>query len=292
MIPALASDKPSVYLSEKFGFPASNISPSSVVLFLCDARRLFIRRSCMGERLRSASMIELYHGPTPNGHKITLFLEETGLPYQIVPLDISKGGQFKPVFLAFSPNNRMPAIIDRAPTHDGEAIRVFQSGAILVYLAEKSRMLLPVDLRGRKAAMEWLFWQVGGLGPMAGQNHHFNHYAPEKILYAIERHVKETNRLYGVLDRRLAAGPYLAGKDYSIADIAVYPWIVPWETQSQDLGHFPRPEEVVRSDRRASCDSARVRARRCLEDAARRQRQQPGDTFWANSPTWAIATHL
>jgi GST-like protein len=133
----------------------------------------------------------------------------------------------------------MPAIIDRAPADGGEAVGVFESGAILVYLAEKAGVLLPKDLRGRKAALEWLFWQVGGLGPMAGQNHHFNRYAPEKIPYAIERYVKETNRLYGVLDRRLVAAPYLAGKEYSIADIAVYPWIVPWEMQSQDLGHFP-----------------------------------------------------
>jgi GST-like protein len=183
-------------------------------------------------------MIDLYYWPTPNGHKITLFLEESGLPYRIVPIDISKGDQFKAEFLAFSPNNRMPAIIDRAPADHGEAVGVFESGAILIYLAEKAGVLLPKDLRGRKAAMEWLFWQVGGLGPMAGQNHHFNHYAPDKIPYAIERYVKETNRLYGVLDRRLAAVPYLAGKDYSIADIAVYPWIVPWEMQSQDLGHF------------------------------------------------------
>ena len=184
-------------------------------------------------------MIDLYYWPTPNGHKITLFLEESGLPYRIVPVDISKGEQFTAEFLAFSPNNRMPAIIDRAPADGGEAVGVFESGAILVYLAEKAGVLLPKDLRGRKATLEWLFWQVGGLGPMAGQNHHFNRYAPEKIPYAIERYVKETNRLYGVLDRRLVAAPYLAGKDYSIADIAVYPWIVPWEMQSQDLGHFP-----------------------------------------------------
>jgi GSH-dependent disulfide-bond oxidoreductase len=184
-------------------------------------------------------VIDLYYWPTPNGHKITLFLEESGLPYRLVPVDISKGEQFKAEFLAFSPNNRMPAIIDRAPADEGEAVGVFESGAILVYLAEKAGVLLPKDLRGRKAAVEWLFWQVGGLGPMAGQNHHFNRYAPEKIPYAIERYVKETNRLYGVLDRRLVAAPYLAGKDYSIADIAVYPWIVPWEMQSQDLDHFP-----------------------------------------------------
>jgi GST-like protein len=184
-------------------------------------------------------MIDLYYWPTPNGHKITMFLEESGLSYRIVPVDISKGEQFKPEFLSFSPNNRMPAIIDHA-TNDGQgSLGVFESGAILVYLAEKTGVLMPKDLRGRKAALEWLFWQVGGLGPMAGQNHHFNRYAPEKLFYAIERYVKETNRLYGVLDRRLAAVPYLAGDAYSIADIATYPWIVPWKLQSQDLEEFP-----------------------------------------------------
>jgi len=184
-------------------------------------------------------MIDLYYWPTPNGHKITMFLEEAGLPYRIVPVDISKGDQFKPEFLAFSPNNRMPAIIDSAPADGGASISVFESGAILVYLAEKAGRLLPQELRGRTAALEWLFWQVGGLGPMAGQNHHFSRYAPEKIPYAIESYVNETNRLYGVMDRRLSAQPYLAGKDFSIADIAAYPWIVPWELQSQDLAQFP-----------------------------------------------------
>jgi GSH-dependent disulfide-bond oxidoreductase len=184
-------------------------------------------------------MIDLFYWPTPNGHKITMFLEETGLDYQIVPVDIAKGEQFKPDFLAISPNNRMPAIIDQAPLDGGEPISVFESGAILVYLAEKTGQLQPNDIRGRKAALEWLFWQVGGLGPMAGQNHHFSRYAPEKLPYAIERYVNETNRLYGVLDRRLAAQAYLAGSEYSIADIAAYPWIVPWQLQSQDLSLFP-----------------------------------------------------
>ncbi len=184
-------------------------------------------------------MIDLYYWPTPNGHKITMFLEETELPYRIVPVDISKGDQFKPEFLAFSPNNRMPAIIDSAPADGGASISVFESGAILVYLAEKAGRLLPQELRGRTAALEWLFWQVGGLGPMAGQNHHFSRYAPEKIPYAIERYVNETNRLYGIMDRRLSAQPYLAGKDFSIADLAAYPWIVPWQLQSQDLAQFP-----------------------------------------------------
>ncbi len=183
-------------------------------------------------------MIELYYWPTPNGHKIALFLEEAGLDYVIKPVDISAGEQFAPDFLAFSPNNRIPAIIDRAPNDGGEPITVFESGAILLYLAEKTGRFLPTDVRGRKSATEWLFWQMGGLGPMAGQNHHFGTYAPEKIPYAIERYVKETNRLYGVLDRRLALRDFIAG-DYGIADMACYPWIVPHERQQQNLADFP-----------------------------------------------------
>jgi GST-like protein len=183
-------------------------------------------------------MIDLYYWPTPNGHKITMFLEETGLDYKIFPVDISAGDQFKPEFLAFSPNNRMPAIIDHAPADGGEAITVFESGAILVYLAEKTGRFLPRDVRGRKMVLEWLFWQMGGLGPMAGQNHHFAIYAPEKLPYAINRYVNETNRLYGVLDRRLAGRDYLAG-DYSIADMAAYPWVVPHQRQGQNLDDTP-----------------------------------------------------
>jgi GST-like protein len=184
-------------------------------------------------------MIELHYWPTPNGQKIALFLEEAGLDYEIHPVNIGKGDQFKPEFLAFSPNNRMPAIIDRAPADGGEAITVFESGAILTYLGEKTGRFLPGDVRGRKTVMEWLFWQVGGLGPMAGQNHHFSQYAPETIPYAIDRYVKETNRLYGVMDRRLAGNAFLAGADYTIADMASYPWIVPHELQRQKLADFP-----------------------------------------------------
>ncbi|HEX3419345.1 MAG TPA: glutathione binding-like protein [Stellaceae bacterium] len=184
-------------------------------------------------------MIELYYWPTPNGHKITMFLEEVELPYRIHPVDISAGDQFKPEFLRISPNNRMPAIIDPEPSDGGEPVSVFESGAILVYLAEKTGKLLPRDLRGRKTALEWVFWQVGGLGPMAGQNHHFVQYAPEKIPYAMDRYVNETNRLYGVLDRRLDARSYLIGDQYSIADIACYTWIVPWKRQQQNLDEFP-----------------------------------------------------
>lgn len=184
-------------------------------------------------------MIDLYYWPTPNGHKITMFLEEAGLDYEIHAVDISAGDQFKPEFLAFSPNNRMPAIIDAAPADGGKAVTVFESGAILLYLAEKTGRFLPADVRGRKTVMEWLFWQVAGLGPMAGQNHHFGLYAPEKIPYAITRYVNETNRLYGVLERRLAAHEFLAGDTYSIADMATYPWVFPWKRQQQNLDDFP-----------------------------------------------------
>jgi GST-like protein len=183
-------------------------------------------------------MIELHYWPTPNGHKITMFLEETGLGYRLTPVDIGAGEQFKPSFLAIAPNNRMPAIVDHAPADGGAPISVFESGAILVYLAEKTGRFLPVAARARKSVLEWLFWQVGGLGPMAGQNHHFNRYAPEPMPYAIERYTKETNRLYGVLDRRLAGQLFVAGDDYSIADMAIYPWIVPWQAQQQNLDDF------------------------------------------------------
>jgi GSH-dependent disulfide-bond oxidoreductase len=183
-------------------------------------------------------MIDLHYWTTPNGHKITIFLEEAGLPYRIVPVNISKGEQFKPEFLVISPNNRMPAIVDHGPKDGGEPISVFESGAILVYLAEKTGQYLPSGLRDRVMVMEWLFWQMAGLGPMAGQNHHFSQYAPEKIPYAIDRYVRETNRLYGVLDKRLSAHQFIAG-DYSIADMAAYPWIVPHTRQGQKLEDFP-----------------------------------------------------
>ncbi|MDX1976393.1 MAG: glutathione S-transferase N-terminal domain-containing protein [Pseudanabaenaceae cyanobacterium bins.68] len=183
-------------------------------------------------------MIELFYWPTPNGHKVAIFLEEVGLDYQIVPVDISAGDQFKPDFLKIAPNNRIPAIIDHAPLDGGEPISVFESGAILVYLAEKTGKFLASQGRERKATLEWLFWQMAGLGPMAGQNHHFVQYAPEKIPYAINRYVAETNRLYGVLDLRLEQHEYLADS-YSIADMACYPWIVLHERQQQNLADFP-----------------------------------------------------
>ncbi|MDW8371069.1 MAG: glutathione binding-like protein [Geminicoccaceae bacterium] len=184
-------------------------------------------------------MIELWYWPTPNGHKITMFLEETGLPYRIVPVDIGKGEQFRPEFLAIAPNNRIPAIVDREPADGGPPLGLFESGAILLYLAEKTGRFLPGDLRGRAETSQWLFWQMGGLGPMSGQNHHFRHYAPEPIPYAIDRYTKEVNRLYAVLDRRLSDRPFLAGAAYTIADMACYPWIVPHERQGQRLEDFP-----------------------------------------------------
>jgi len=193
-------------------------------------------------------MIDLYYWTTPNGHKITMFLEEAGLPYRIIPINIGKGEQFAPDFLAIAPNNRIPAIVDTDPTGGGAPIALFESGAILLYLAEKSGKLLPADVRGRAEVTQWLFWQMGGLGPMAGQNHHFSAYAPEKIPYAIDRYTKETNRLYGVLNRRLADRPFVAG-EYSIADIASYPWIVPYERQGQnleDFAHLKRWFEAIR----------------------------------------------
>jgi GST-like protein len=183
-------------------------------------------------------MIDLHYWPTPNGHKVTMFLEEVGLPYKIIPVNIGVGDQFKADFLKIAPNNRMPAIVDHDPAAPGEPISVFESGAILLYLAEKTGKFIPQDLRGRAEVLQWLFWQVGGLGPMAGQNHHFSGYAPEKIPYAIDRYVNETARLYAVLDKRLADRPFVAG-DYSIADMASYPWTVSYERQGQKLADFP-----------------------------------------------------
>src|ERR1700674_5417326 len=186
-------------------------------------------------------MIDVHYWTTPNGHKITMFLEETGLPYRLFPIKIGDGEQFKPEFLAISPNNRIPAIVDTEPAGGGAPISVFESGAILLYLAEKTGKFLPSDLRGRTDVIQWLFWQMAGLGPMAGQNHHFRLYAADKLPYAIDRYVKETNRLYGVLNKRLADRGFVAG-DFSIADMASYPWIVPYERQGQDLAEFPHLE--------------------------------------------------
>lgn len=183
-------------------------------------------------------MIDLYYWTTPNGHKITIFLEETGLPYNVRPINIGRGEQFDAAFLEIAPNNRIPAIVDTDPGDGREVISVFESGAILVYLAAKTGRFMPRETRGWVDVMQWLMWQMGGLGPMAGQNHHFSMYAPEKLPYAIDRYVKETSRLYGVLNKRLADREFIAG-EYSIADMASYPWIVPHERQGQNLDDFP-----------------------------------------------------
>jgi GST-like protein len=183
-------------------------------------------------------MIDLYYWTTPNGHKITIFLEETGLPYKIFPINIGKGEQFAKDFLAISPNNRIPAMIDHEPPGGGAPIPVFESGEMLLYLAEKAGKFLSKDIRARTQVLEWLFWQMANLGPMSGQNNHFSRYAVEKLTYAMDRYRNEVNRLYGVLDRRLADRAYLAG-EYSIADMASYPWIVPHERQGQNIAEFP-----------------------------------------------------
>jgi GST-like protein len=201
-------------------------------------------------------VIDLYFWTTPNGYKPLIFLEEAGLEYRLVPVNISAGDQFKPEFLAISPNNRMPAMVDPAPADGGEPLSLFESGAILWYLAEKSGRFVPADLRGRKTTLEWLMWQMGGLGPMLGQNHHFAHYAPEKLPYAIERYVKETQRLYGVLERRLEGRDFIAG-DYSVADMAAYPWCLLWQRQGIALAEFPNIERWL----------ARIEARPAVQRA-------------------------
>jgi GST-like protein len=182
-------------------------------------------------------MIDLYYWTTPNGHKITIFLEETGLPYKLIPVNIGKGEQFTPEFLAVSPNNRIPGIVDHAPADGGPPLPMFESGAILLYLADKVGRFIPGGMRPRLECIQWLFWQMAGLGPMNGQTHHFAHSAPEKLPYAIDRYVRESGRLYAVLNKRLADREFVAG-DYSIADMACYPWINP-QRQLQDISLFP-----------------------------------------------------
>jgi len=184
-------------------------------------------------------MIDLYYAPTPNGHKISLLLEECGLPYRLYRIDMSAGEQFRPEFLAISPNNKIPAIVDNEPVDGGAPLSVFESGAILQYLAEKTGKFLSQELRERTITLQWLTWQVAGFGPMLGQNHHFTHYAPQPVPYAIERFLQETRRLYGVLNRQLEKNAYIAGENYSIADIATYPWVVAHERQRVDLAEFP-----------------------------------------------------
>ena len=181
-------------------------------------------------------MIDLYTWGTPNGRKVSILLEELAVPYTAHAIDISKGQQFTPEFLAVNPNGKIPAIVDQ--TAEGGPLAVFESGAILMYLAEKSGKFWPKDVRARYAVTEWLMFQMGGLGPMAGQTHHFRRFAPEKIAYAIDRYTNETKRIYGMMNKRLSASPYLAG-DYSIADMACYPWVARHEWQTIDLGEFP-----------------------------------------------------
>jgi GSH-dependent disulfide-bond oxidoreductase len=183
-------------------------------------------------------MIDVYSWATPNGHKVHIMLEECGLPYRAIPVDIGAGDQFKPAFLAISPNNKIPAITD-PDGPDGRPISLFESGAILVYLAAKTGKFMPATDRAKYDVLQWLMFQMGGVGPMLGQNHHFRLYAPEKLEYAINRYTNEARRTYGVLDRRLAENRYLAGGDYSIADIATFPWLRNWKNQGIELSEFP-----------------------------------------------------
>jgi len=183
-------------------------------------------------------MIDVFSWPTPNGHKVHIMLEECGLPYKAIPVDIGKGDQFKPEFLAISPNNKIPAITDpQGP--DGRPVSLFESGAILVYLAGKTGRFLGRTDRQRYEVLQWVMFQMGGVGPMLGQNHHFRQYAPEKLPYAIDRYTNEAKRLYGVIDRRLAASRWLGGDDYSIADIATWPWLRNWKNQGIELADYP-----------------------------------------------------
>jgi GST-like protein len=184
-------------------------------------------------------MIEVYSWPTPNGHKVHIMLEECGLAYRAIPVDIGAGDQFKPDFLAISPNNKIPAIVD-PDGPDGRPISLFESGAILLYLAAKTGRFLPADVRGRYDALQWLMFQMGGVGPMLGQAHHFRIYAPEKIEYAVNRYTNEARRLYGVMDKRLGESEYIAGAEYGIADIAIFPWLRSWKNQGIDWADYPR----------------------------------------------------
>ena len=183
-------------------------------------------------------MIAVYSWPTPNGHKVHIMLEECGLPYRVIPVDIGSGAQFEPGFLSISPNNKIPAITDPAGP-DGKPISMFESGAILLYLAGKTGKLLPQDVRGKYEALQWLMFQMGSVGPMLGQAHHFRIYAPEKIAYAVDRYTNEAKRLYTVINKRLAGHKYIAGKDYSIADIAIFPWLRSWKNQGVEMSDYP-----------------------------------------------------
>ena len=212
-------------------------------------------------------MIDLYYAATPNGLKTTIFLEEAGLAHRIIPVNLGKGDQFKPDFLVISPNNKIPAMVDHDPHDGGAPVALFESGAILLYLAEKTGCFMPADMRGRANVPQWLFWQVGGLGPMAGQIGHFNVHAPETVPYAIARYTKETSRLYGVLNSGLADREFVAG-DYSIADMACYPWIVPHDGHGQNLDDF---KHLKRWFETIAARPAVIRAYRGVEDVYARR---------------------
>ncbi|MCC6610135.1 MAG: glutathione S-transferase N-terminal domain-containing protein [Burkholderiales bacterium] len=218
-------------------------------------------------------MIDLYTWPTPNGHKIHIMLEETGLEYRVHPVDIGAGDQFKPEFLAISPNNKIPAIVDSGGP-DGKPMSLFESGAILIYLAGKTGRFLPKGIRDRYSVLQWLMFQMGHIGPMLGQAHHFRGYAPEKIAYAIERYTKEANRLYGVLDRRLAESEYVGCKEYSIADIAIMPWLRSYERQGVAMDAYPHVKRWF------DVLNARPAVQRALKVLADVSRPPPTDPRW------------
>lgn len=209
-------------------------------------------------------MIDLYFAATPNGQKLRIFMEETSLPHRAIRVQLGKGEQHQPAFLAISPNNKIPALVDHAPAGGGEPVVLFESGALLVYLAEKTGRFMPADLRDRMEVLKWLFWQVGGLGPMGGQAGHFNRHAPERVPYAIDRYTREVARLFRVMDHRLAEAEYLGGDEYTIADMATYPWVVPHEGLGQRLDNFPN---LARWFRDIGARPAVVRAYEGVTDA-------------------------
>lgn len=226
-------------------------------------------------------MIDLYFWPTPNGYKVTVMCEEVGLKYNVIPVNIGAGDQFKPEFLKISPNNKMPAIIDHDAA-DGKPLAMFESGAILMYLAEKTGKLMPSDTRGKYNVIQWLMFQMGTVGPMLGQAHHFRRYAPEKLEYAVNRYTNEAKRIYNVIDKRLSEAPYLAG-DYSIADIATYPWLVPHSMQGQNLEEYPNLNRWFAEMRERP---AVKRGFAVMADVIERMRQQaqqrPDPKSWEN----------
>ena len=206
-----------------------------------------------------AQPIDLYYWPTPNGWKVTILLEELAVPYNVIPVNLGKGEQFNPAFLKISPNNRMPAIVDHDPLNGKGPLSIFESGAIVQYLAEKYDAFLPTDVNGKYEVLQWVYWQMGGLGPMSGQANHFRNAAPEKIEYGMKRYTDEVNRLYGVMNARLADRPFLAG-EYSIADMMSWPWVVPYERLGQDLNEFPESQALVRDDQGPTSSRERLRA--------------------------------